>query len=318
MKKAVLIGNYGINNFGDDALREYFTRTFPEVEWTVLVGKKPGVGESVRLPLGFRSLLRPWWRTFSALWNADVAVFGGGTLFTDIESVRACVLWGLHALVSRLTGTPYILAAQGIGPFKTKIGEGIARWVVRHAASVSVRDQESAKRISTWLKNTEVVQVFDPVFPLVKAQNIVIHPQNVLIVIPRLNSGESFYSALMEELSGTQYAAVRIVSLEPHHPQEVRRCSEIRSRVAAHGISVEVFPLLLLKDVASAFAGASRILTQRYHGAIVALSLGIPFRGVRQAAGDKIEQIAREAKDETALQGQISALESELSRFLKS
>ncbi len=317
MTRAILIGNYGIGNFGDDALRAYFTTRFPGTQWTVLVGATPGAGESSRLPFGFRSLFHPWWKTISAFRTADVAVFGGGTLFTDIESVRACLLWGLHALVCRLTGTPYILAAQGIGPFKTKLGERIARAVVRHAASISVRDSESEKRIASWPKNTEVVRVFDPVFALLQEQKITTNPKNVLIVIPRLNSGESFLNTVREELKVSAVNAVRIVSLEDGHPEEQARCRELEVVVREQGLPVSVFPLRSLSEVPAAFSGASLVLTQRYHGAIIALGLGLPFQGVRQAAGDKIEALAQEGKDPSVLLQRIDALETELTRFLK-
>ncbi|MBI5155969.1 hypothetical protein HZA45_01700, partial [Candidatus Peregrinibacteria bacterium] len=94
--RCVLIGNYGTGNFGDEALRSYFLKSFPEIEWQV-VSARPTADELPRLPAGPRSLFTTkWFRTIKALRHCDAVVFGGGTLFTDSESVFACFLWWLH------------------------------------------------------------------------------------------------------------------------------------------------------------------------------------------------------------------------------
>jgi len=152
----LLIGNYGVGNIGDEALREYFFHSYSDVDWTV-VSAHPRRGEVPRFPLGVRSLLRPWWRTFHALHGSDGVVFGGGTLFTDVESVYACVLWWWHAFIARLFGKQVHLAFQGIGPFRTSLGERLARSVVASAATVSVRDLHSFERVKHWRMNKKII-----------------------------------------------------------------------------------------------------------------------------------------------------------------
>ncbi len=313
MVRAVLIGNYGQANFGDEALREYFVSRFPECEWSVLVAGKPAAGECARLPLGMRSILRPWWRTIGVLRRADIVIFGGGTLYTDIESLQACLLWGWHALVARFLRVPYVLAAQGVGPFRTRLGERIARSVYRNAVAVSVRDGMSLERVRSWGMNTSVVRVFDPVFSLFKAIKIDTRSQDVLIVIPRLNSGEAFDAALRQQLASGKFSSCRIVSMEPDHPEERRRCAHLRT-VAS--VPVETAELRSSADVPSALRGAGLVLTQRYHGGILARAAGLPFVGVPQAEGDKIDALKRETEDAGLLLEYIATLERQLGRFL--
>jgi len=110
----LLIGNYGAGNLGDELLREAHLRNETNVQWTVC-SASPKDGQLPRLPLGVRSFLTtPWWRTFTALRNVDAVVFGGGTLFTDGESIRACMLWWWHAFIAHVFGQPILLADQGI------------------------------------------------------------------------------------------------------------------------------------------------------------------------------------------------------------
>ncbi|MEK7137506.1 MAG: polysaccharide pyruvyl transferase family protein, partial [Patescibacteria group bacterium] len=139
----LLVGNYGVSNAGDEILREYFLERFPEIDWKVL-SAHPEKGEFPRFPAGLRSFFSlRWLSTLRELRKADGMVFGGGSLLTDTESVRACFIWFLHAAAAWLLHKPIILAFQGIGPFRTKAGEWCSRWVVRRAAFISVRDEES-------------------------------------------------------------------------------------------------------------------------------------------------------------------------------
>ncbi len=103
--------------------------------------------------------------------------------------------------------------------------------------------------------------------------------------------------------------------MEPDHPAERERASHLRSLVTS--IPVEVRELRVSTDVPSALEGAGLILTQRYHGAILARAVGLPFLGVPQAEGDKIDALRRETEDTGLLLEYTAALERQLARFLR-
>ncbi|MFA6522893.1 MAG: polysaccharide pyruvyl transferase family protein [Candidatus Peribacteraceae bacterium] len=302
--RCLLIGNYGVGNLGDEALREYFQRRFPDVHWTVVTVDGTGMHEVPRLPLGLRSLFKPWWKTLAAMWQSDAVVFGGGSLFTDIESVFACVLWGWHALVARLCRKPVLLAFQGIGPFRTKTGEGIARWVISHASFLSVRDAASFARVKSWRKHTNVVQTSDPVILLLLEQNRVMQPKNVLTIIPRGKPAHSFISRAQELGTDTSFETVFILSLNPDAEDERAVCRSLEASIP--GASIR--EIRSLDALISAIAGSSFVLSARYHGALAALALGVPYEAVPQGEGDKLASL-RSISSPDALR--ISALEGE-------
>lgn len=285
--RVVLVGNYGVGNFGDEALKEYFLRAFPEVEWTVL-SAKPGAGELPRLPIGVRSFFGThWWKTLGAIKRADAVVFGGGTLFTDIESVKACVLWGVHAFTARLFRVPIHLAFQGIGPFKTGAGERIARWVVRRAATLSVRDEASAVRIAPWRKNTEIIQTFDPVFALFVEKKLEHRAQNVYVLIPRHTSGRSFLNALNFHETNLRHVRIEIALFQPDDPGERRAVDVLRRSYP----NANVRTIRTTDDLMELLSRASHCITERFHGALAAIAAGVPISTVSQAAGDKIDTV---------------------------
>lgn len=287
--RCLLIGNYGVKNIGDEALRESFGRTYPEVEWIVMTADGSGPGEVPRLPCGIRSLFRPWWRTFAAMRASDAVVFGGGSLFTDAESVWACVIWWWHAFWARLLGKPIALAFQGVGPLQSVLGRICARWVLNRCEFVSVRDPKSMERIYTIAgegMHKKVVQSFDPVFGLFSMKNR--YQSQKLIIIPRDNSTPEFFDAATKNSLSGNWTEIKILLMHPLADiASAARLSELLS-----SRSITTVNIGSLSQLANEVSGAGFIVTQRYHGGIAALAMGIPFVAVAQKDGDKLASLA--------------------------
>lgn len=283
VRPLLLIGNYGVGNVGDEALKEYFLRRFPDMEW-IVVSAKPGAVEVSRLPFGFRSLFTPWWRTIRAYRRCGGVVFGGGSLFTDIESAVAPLLWWWYVVVAAFLRRPVFLAFQGIGPFRTRVGEWCARWVVRRAVFLSVRDVLSLRRIERWGLHKKCILSFDPVFLHVYACKAGIR-SNKLLIIPRSHSSLEFWRIVEERQKD--------------------------------GLVVSVAEPRTLDELSHAVASASHLLTQRYHAGIVALALGVSFDAVPQAAGDKLDALNREERDSGRLCKRVLVGEEALREALK-
>jgi len=282
---AVLIGNYGVGNLGDEALREYFLESFPEVEWKVL-SANPTEGEYARLPSGLRSFFAfKWVRTLKMMRTADAVVFGGGSLFTDVESSFACFLWGMHAWVASFLGKKVVLASQGMGPYRTKRGEWFARKTVAKAAFISVRDEESVRRISEWHKSTKVVQTFDPIFSLFLAKKISKNTKNVFIIISRNNVSETFRKEVSYAIQNNTWEEVMIVLMEGEHEEEKKTANEFLSISGTVG---SIKTVTNVDDLMDSLADASLVYSQRFHGALAALAAGVRLKVFPQGAGDKM------------------------------
>lgn len=282
--RCLLIGNYGVGNLGDEALREYFLRTFPEIKWTVVSSSPSRPYEVPRLPCGIRSMFRPWWRTIGAIAASNAVVFGGGSLFTDSESAFACLLWWWHAFVVRLFHTPIFLTFQGVGPLCTAGSITLTRWVFRRAAYISVRDEASLKQLQKWNLGVLPILTFDPVFSLFASRKRQPDGQRMLVVIPRGNSTEEFMIAVSGKLA-FGWDVVRILLMKPG-AEEHRIAGQIQSMTNAPAQIVETVSVdQLLDEVAT----AQEVVAQRYHGALAALAMGVPVMIVPQEAGDKLD-----------------------------
>ena len=289
----LLVGNYGVGNAGDEVLRGYFLERYPEVSWHVL-SARPQVHEYPRFPAGIRSLLSfRWLKTIPALLHSDGMVFGGGSLFTDAETLFACFVWFSHVLFALLFRKPYFLAFQGIGPFRTGIAAATARFVVRHASYVSVRDTASAERMLPWKKNTEVIQTFDPSISLLKDQCDINRTKKLFVFIPRFSTGwtseilEKFIRIFREMQQAG--AEIRIISMQPYNPSERRLTEKL-----AHALAIPVHEALVMEEVVRKIEGATCVITERYHGIIAAaLACGVPFIALKLREQDKLDALAR-------------------------
>lgn len=276
--RCVLVGNYGVGNLGDEALKDYFSERFPEVDWVVVGSDVP------RLPFGLRSLFRPWWRTIITIRSSDAVVFGGGSLFTDIESIKAPLLWGWHACVASMLRKKMILAFQGIGPFRTGLGEWITRWVCRRATHISVRDSLSYDRVKSWKLNTEIVQSFDPVFSEFINKKVESCTQDVISIIPRNNSCVEGLLQCHDERDRTM--ETKIISMKADDAREQEVCLALAKQTGGVVITVNS-----LDDLLGALSTSTHVITARYHGALAALALGIPYIPVSIHAGDKLDSL---------------------------
>lgn len=289
--RLLLVGNYGVGNLGDELLREYFIRSFPDIEWAVLSATAKRPGELSRLPMGFRSLVCGSWRkTLKALRNSDGMVLGGGTLFTDTESVLACLLWYLHVRAAIFYRKKVYMAFQGIGPFHTRIGESCSRWVLRNAHYISVRDDASYMRTSAYKLNKEIIQSTDPVISLFIGKKAESSSKKVLILIPRHNSSGTFGELARQEMRKASYEEIRIVMLQPGLSSEQQFCDRLRISLSGY---IRIVPALTADDLFYSLKDASLVLTERYHGAIAALCMGIPILTVSRDSDDKLSSLPR-------------------------
>jgi len=291
--KFLLIGNYGVGNVGDEALRQYFLQRFPEIEWAVLSAhpnQHSDVKEYPRLPGGIRSFFRtPWLQTIRAMRECDGVVFGGGSLFTDVESGYACFLWWLHGAAARVCKKRIFLAFQGIGPFRTRYGEWLAHSIARAACFISVRDQQSANRVRLWNLSIKVVQSFDPVFLLLSKECKEVRSKKLLILIPRKNSDATFRKAAKNIYEVNTFDEVTICCLEPESDMEQQFARVLQTEFACPSTIVSIHSLYELTAI---IGRASMVLSHRYHGALAALACDIPIEILSQGQGDKLAELS--------------------------
>ncbi len=163
-----LVGLYGVDNLGDDAIRESIERASEELGAEIcryaVRTERPDEPRAVRLR-------GPGWHAYlRAIWDADRIVIGGGGLLKD-EGIKRWQGYGLllellgTAALARLLGKSVALIGMGVGPIYTKLGAWLIAPIARLADCRLVRDQASAEVLER-LGVRDVEVYADPAFSM--------------------------------------------------------------------------------------------------------------------------------------------------------
>jgi polysaccharide pyruvyl transferase CsaB len=158
-ERIFLVGYYGVDNLGDDAIFEAIERAARQLGVEIVRFACRGPSDDPRaVPVrGFGI-----WRYLRAIVEADRVVLGGGGILKD-ESLQLPLELLATAVVARLLRRPVTLLAVGVGPLYTRLGRRLVAAVGRLAGTRTVRD-EASRRLLTELGVSRVERVADPIF----------------------------------------------------------------------------------------------------------------------------------------------------------
>lgn len=143
-------------------------------EFTIFSLRDPGpvyIDGAVIYWIDAKSMLDPR-RFATAIGGMDCVLdIGAGDSFTDIYPLRRYKWIVLGKVVALLRGRPLVFSPQTIGPFNGETAakralNAIARWTMRRARAVVVRDAKSADAVRAVVPGVEPVYAVDVAFAL--------------------------------------------------------------------------------------------------------------------------------------------------------
>ena len=147
-KKVVILGWYGSNNTGDEAVLQAVVgalRARGMAALHVLSTNPEQTASKFRVTSSPRT---PTLESIKALRNGAALILGGGGLIQDGTSVYNLPLYALYVALAKLFGLKVICWGLGVEPLWTPLGKALARFIVRVSDHFSVRDDIS-RRILT-------------------------------------------------------------------------------------------------------------------------------------------------------------------------
>ncbi|MFH1534097.1 MAG: polysaccharide pyruvyl transferase family protein [Nitrospirota bacterium] len=145
--KIVITGNYGAGNIGDEMILEglmnAINNSTKDAKITVLRGDE-------KFPSGPRSLIKSLFKserkTKKLVKECDYFILGGGGLFGSL-TLKANIIWGVQALMAYFYKKPVIMYGQSVGELKGKFRKWLVKYIFQKAKLITVRDQESKRRL---------------------------------------------------------------------------------------------------------------------------------------------------------------------------
>lgn len=282
--RILLSGYYGFRNTGDEAVLagivQGLRQRMPDVEICVLSADPAATAEEHRVYAVDR------WRTpviWQELRKADFFIQGGGGLLQDVTSPHSAMYYLGLLHLARLTRTPYMIFAQGIGPLKSSFLRGLTARNCRAAKAITVRDIESAEMLREWgVTSPEVVVSADPALLLEPAND---ERRRQLLKTLDLNPDQPYMAIALREWPGLQDFLPHLVQLLKRREeallvlpfqfeQDLPLALEL-SRALPNRVHLPT-ELLTPAESASVIRGARAMIAMRLHAMIFATSQQTP------------------------------------------
>jgi len=276
-KKILLFGNFGRQNWGDEAILKGILTILDKkiFEITVLstdpekTRKDFLVKSHLFPPAGFRSIFEiNRWKTFNEIKKSDLIIFSGG-LLQDREP-GAVILWSWFVKICKFFNKKIIFAGNSIGPLENKISKKLAQKSLESAKFISVRDKESKKlAISLNIPNKKIFIATDFCFNL-RAK--------------RTKKKEGTLLAFRGDGKISVFRAKKLAKNFPS-PIEIVAMDKI-DKEFAENFGFPVFVPNSLSELRQKIANKKVVVGSRLHAGILALKEKTPF--VLFSAADKI------------------------------
>lgn len=295
MKRVALMGYYGFNNAGDEAILYSVIRSMKQrdknIEITVL-SNNPGKTQKVN---GVNARNRWKWReVLATIFSNDVLVFGGGSLLQDVTSTRSLDYYLAIARVALFFRKKVYFMAQGIGPFKQKNSREKVVKLLNKVSVITVRDRDSKQELlDLGVTKPELEVTADGVFSLYRnevekkpGEKILarngIEGEKLERLIgfsvrdwAELSNYKSILAQLADALTGAGY---RIVLVPFHFPDDVSCARDIAKLMVEDAVvlkeeynTVEMLGIIEKMDL---FIG------MRMHSIVMASVMGVPAIGL--------------------------------------
>lgn len=296
--RVFLVGYYGVDNLGDEAIRWAIERAARELGVDVVhyATRDRNDPDPRSVPIRLRAAPR----YLAAILAADRLVLGGGGILKD-EGMRLPLELAATAVVARLLGRRVTLLGVGVGPFYSRSGRWLIRLTARLAQVRTVRDEASAMALAA-LGVGRVQVGADPIFttdsspdahpiaPVVPDRTRIAALAGALVVVsvrPWFHklSDATAAEAARARLRGAVAAAIgsarelgaRARSVSLYWPRDREEAARVGARLAGGAVGVDDLPdagRLDWPGLLTEMAAADLVIAMRYHAVAAAALTG--------------------------------------------
>ncbi|MGY4688890.1 polysaccharide pyruvyl transferase family protein [Salibacterium sp. K-3] len=319
--KVGIIGNYGHNNIGDEAilagiLHQLTTEGGVAKENIVVFSNDPANTKerhgTVSYPLLYKegSTLKSGLKTIresrKVMKHLDLVIIGGGGLLMDMYK-RDAPLYSVLGLTAKRAGCRVAVHGVGAGPITTKTGAFFIKRLLRAASSVSVRDEKSRRLLQQIGAPSDIHVIYDPAFSVpveaVHETSAVLQRVGVTAVPyfssrywPEADPGK--HEAYLEGMAASldeliDKKGVEVTFFSTKYPEDVEVTRHIAERME-HRNEVHIQEANLSpEEIAAEAAAQDVVIGTRLHSLILSVNAETPVIGIayHQKVKDFMEEI---------------------------
>lgn len=288
MKKVVLSGYFGFDNFGDEKVLSIIVDTLKSQGASITVLSHNPAKTSVLY--GVESISS--FNIFAVLQKimfCDVVVSGGGSLLQDVTSIKSLFYYLGVIFLGLFFRKKVMLYSQGIGPIRSPIGWWWTTFLLKKVDKIVVRDQRSFNELS--LAGIDSVLAADALwgfdFPSVEKKN-------QLVIQLRSWNGlnkekiQNIADVVAEDFRGYD---IKILPLQVSSDMNV--CRKMQQELKLRNIDSELYMNLSCDDIIRVIAESRFVIAMRYHACLTAIKSGARVLAI--SYDRKVESLASQA-----------------------
>ena len=269
MKKILVSGYVGFNNFGDEAIFYALSRHLKELGFdvSVLCNNTKEVKEKYEVnTYYFKSLIQ----ILKAILNCDILISGGGSLLQNKTSNFSLFYYLFIILFAKLFFKKVIIFAQGIEPIVGKFPEFITKTILKFVNFITVRDNNSKKLLKSWNINSTLVS--DPAYSLVQDREIEENKKGLIVQLRNYRGmNYEFISSLALFIAQNYKGEVSVFSF--FYEIDERICFEFIEELKKYNIKAQYIPNKSTEETINIINKAQYVISTRLHGLIISNAL---------------------------------------------
>lgn len=269
MKKVLVSGYIGFNNFGDEAIFQALSKHLKELNFDVLLlcNNPIKTAEIYNVKTYyFKNIIQ----VLKAVLRTDVLISGGGSLLQNKTSNFSLFYYLFIILLAKICFKKVIIFAQGIEPIVGKIPEFITKSILKIVDFISVRDEKSLNLLKSWKINS--ILVSDPAYSLVQDREISKNKEGLIVQLRSFNGiNQEFILNLAKAISKKYQGKISVFSFQDEIDEMI--CLSFIEELKRNNIVAEYIQNQTVEKTIEIINNAKYVISTRLHGLIISNAL---------------------------------------------
>ncbi len=270
MKKILVSGYIGFNNFGDEAIFYCLSNHLKSLNYDVSVicnnPKKTKEKYQVKTCY-YKDLLE----IIKNLLNCDVLISGGGSLLQNKTSNYSLYYYLFILVLAKLFFKKTMIFAQGIEPIKGNFNKIITAIVLKIVDFITVRDKRSLNILNKY--NIKATLVSDPVYSLIKENEISENKQGIIVQLRKFKGIDDIFLKTLAEALANNYKNQKISTFSFQDDYDKEICLKFMEYLKELGVDSEFIGEQSILDTIKIINNAKYVISTRLHGIIISQAL---------------------------------------------
>lgn len=288
MKKFLISGYYGFDNFGDEAILKILLDKLKDCEVTVLSANPRKTFDEYGVHTVYTFSLE---HVLKEIARCDVLISGGGSLLQNVTSTKSLWFYGSVIRFAHLMRKEVIIFAQGIGPIKGWWSTRLAKDIIKKSKYVSVRDEKSLELLKKW-KINHANLVCDPLYSLEVEQ-----PERTKKIGIQLRKFETLtdelFDNIVSQIKNRYYdREIELLSLQDEMDVGISQVFYNKLKKVDPKIKVKIVKGLSNSQIIERISQYDCMIGMRYHACLVAVKYGVKTLAITY--DPKVEMLAKD------------------------